>query len=102
MNRGVKILVLVSAVLIVHTIALSSACFAQKIEIEFVHQGNDVIGQRVAFQIREIIQKSSTMVPYAGKEPWWFKVILQTGASGTEKQNSSSCYSGVLVLCTKV
>jgi hypothetical protein len=88
------------AVLLVLLFTIPFASFAQRIPVELIHQGEDSIGQRIAYQVREMIQNSATMVPYSGNVPGWFRVRLMTMDIG-EQKNNLSCFSTILVMCNK-
>jgi hypothetical protein len=80
--------------------SIPSESLAQKRwPVEIVHTGTDTIGQRVAYQIKEIIQNSATMGPYTGSESAWFKIRLASMATDSDQQNDLTCYSTVLTMC---
>lgn len=86
--------------LILFFISTPSESLASRWQVQLSHSGTDPLGNRIAYEVRGIIQNSASLGPYDEIEPIWAKVVLVTMYIDDKKNNLLSCYSVAVVLCS--
>jgi hypothetical protein len=76
-------------------------CLAQRVPVEFRHQGDDMLGQRIALHVKEIIRTSAALKIATAENEKRFLVIFQSKDENPNRQSESSCFGLTFILAGK-
>jgi hypothetical protein len=86
--------------LILFFVSTPSESLARSWQVQLSHSGTDPLGKKIAYEVRGIIQMSSSLELYNELVPIWVKIVLVTMYIDDKKNNLISCYSVAVVLCS--
>jgi hypothetical protein len=73
-----------------------SAAEPRNYPVEFIHDGDDVVGGRLAYQIKECIRKSSAMTLASAEGGCRYQLIVQTMPYAEDSPSAATLYSYVI------